>query len=516
MEAYDISKSLDEFSYARELFFQIIETLRSDTMLRAEHGEVEQEIMEQGFELMRRLLQGHLEKRSELEPIRKSVKGSDGIERPHRREGYTRALESLFGEVTVTRMRYSYPGCESIFPLDAELNLPPGKYSHGLQQIVGNESARGAFDEAVATLRKMTGGSVPKRQVEELTPSIATDFDAFYATRHLDGPEETDDLLAMTTDGKGVKMREESLREATRKAAERKRKEGRTGSRLKPGEKSNRKRMSTVAAVYTVAPNVRTPEEVMDVLKDKGGEKSKKKSRPRPENKRAWASLEKDPDEVIDEMLCEAEHRDPEHRRKWLAVVDGAEHQLDLLKTLIRRHGVTVIIILDFVHVLEYVWKAAHVFFPAGNKEAGSSKAAEKWVSEKALEILRGNAGQVAGGMRRKATKLHLSKKKRENVDKCADYLLKYKDYLRYDEYLAAGLPIASGVIEGACRYLVKDRMEITGACWGLEHAEAVLKLRALRTNGDFDDYWDFHRAEEFKRHHRSRFAFYPRLEVVN
>ena len=159
----------------------------------------------------------------------------------------------------------------------------------------------------------------------------------------------------MTTDGKGVKMREESLREATRKAAERKRKEGRTGSRLNPGEKPNRKRMSTVAAVYTVAPNVRTPEEVMDVLKNKEGEETKKKSRPRPENKRAWASLEKDPDEVIDEMLFEAERRDPKQHRKWSVVVDGAEHQLDLIKKLIRQHGVTVIIILDFVHVLEYV-----------------------------------------------------------------------------------------------------------------------------------------------------------------
>ncbi len=482
MEAYDIYEDLDEFSVAREQFFKIIDSLKSNKMLRAEHGEVEQEIMVEGFELLRNLLQGYLDKRSAMEPIQTSVKGSDGIERTHRREGYERALESLFGEVTVTRMKYSCPGYESIFPLDAELNLPPGKYSHGLQQIVGNETARGAFDEAVETLRKMTGGKVPKRQTEELTPLIAADFDALYATRLLDEPEDTEDSSVMSMDGKVVKMREESLREATRKAAERKRKEGRTGSRLKPGEKSNRKRMSTVAAVYTVVHNVRTPEEVMGVL-EKEKEEQPKKSRPRPENKRVWASLEKEPDEVIDEMLKEAKRRDPDQRRQWTIVVDGAEHQMDLIKRLIRRHGVSIIIIVDLVHVLEYVWKAAHAFFPVGSKEA------EKWVSEKALEILHGNAGQVAGGMRRKATKLHLSKKKRENVDKCADYLLKYKAHIRYDEYLAAGLPIASGVIEGACRYLVKDRMEITGACWGLERAEAVLKLRALRTSGDFDDY---------------------------
>jgi len=191
-------------------------------------------------------------------------------------------------------------------------------------------------------------------------------------------------------------------------------------------------------------------------------------------------------------------------------LIDGAEHQLKLIKKEVRTRGVDATIVLDLIHVLEYLWDAAHCFFPVG------SDAAEEWVSEKALEILRGNAGQVAGGMRRKATKLGLSDKKRKNVDKCAGYLLKYKRYLRYDEYLADGLPIASGVIEGACRYLVKDRMELTGARWGLDSAEAVLKLRALRASGDFDDYWSFHRAEDFKRHHRSRFALYPRLEVVN
>jgi hypothetical protein len=175
----------------------------------------------------------------------------------------------------------------------------------------------------------------------------------------------------------------------------------------------------------------------------------------------------------------------------------------------VKRHGVTVIIIMDLIHVLEYLWDAAHCFFKLGDE------AAEQWVGERALEILRGNAGQVAGEIRRKATKLNLEKAKRKNADKCASYLVKHKKYLRYDEYLAEGFPIATGVIEGACRYLVKDRMDLTGARWGLENAEAVLKLRALRASGDLDEYWDFHRAEELKRHHRSRYAIYPRLEVV-
>ena len=511
MEAYDIRESLDEFSAAREQFERIVGALQSDELMGAEHGDVEQYLFEDGFELLRRLFQGHLDRRSAVEPLRESVTGSDGVARTHRRAGCARPLESVSGEVTVSRVGYGYPGWESVFPLDAALNLPPGKYSHGLQTLLGSEVAKGAFEEAVATLRKLTGGAVPKRQAEELAPGIAVDFDAFYATRRLGEPEETDDLLVMSTDGKGVVMHEEALREATRRAAERAREDGgKKRTRLKPGEKSNRKRMSTVAAVYTVAPHERTAEEVMGVLESEDGEQLEKPSRPRPENKRVFASLEKEPAEVIAEMLAEAERRDPEHERRRVVLIDGAEHQLKLIKKEVRTRGVDATIVLDLIHVLEYLWDAAHCFFPVG------SDAAEEWVSEKALEILRGNAGQVAGGMRRKATKLGLSDKKRKNVDKCAGYLLKYKRYLRYDEYLADGLPIASGVIEGACRYLVKDRMELTGARWGLDSAEAVLKLRALRASGDFDDYWSFHRAEDFKRHHRSRFALYPRLEVVN
>ena len=305
--------------------------------------------------------------------------------------------------------------------------------------------------------------------------------------------EDSKDILVMSTDGKGVVMREDSLREATRLAAKRKKQEGQKLARLKPGEKSNRKRMSTVATVYTVAPYVRTPEEVMA-----NTDESKKFIRPRPENKRIFASLEKDPDEVIAEMFEEGERRDPKHLRKRVMLVDGAKHQLDLIKKCIKQYNVEVCVILDFIHVLEYIWKAAHCLFDVGSEEA------EKWVQERALKILQGKSSSVASGMRRSATMRKLKDSQRKGIDKCANYLLKYKSYLNYDKYLSAGFPIASGVIEGACRYLVKDRMDLTGARWGLRDAEAVLKLRALRASGDFDDYWKFHCEQELKRNYKT------------
>ena len=157
-------------------------------------------------------------------------------------------------------------------------------------------------------------------------------------------------------------------------------------------------------------------------------------------------------------------------------------------------------LVLDFIHVAGYVWKAAYAFHPEG------SKAAQHWVDERLLAILRGDASSVAAGIRRSATLQMLSKKSRQPVDKCCDYLLKHVSMLRYDEYLAAGAPIGSGVIEGACRHLLQDRLDLSGATWTVRNAEAVLKLRALRSSDDFDEYWRFHEEQELSRNHLARF----------
>src|SRR5262249_47100111 len=196
----------------------------------------------------------------------------------------------------------------------------------------------------------------------------------------------------------------------------------------------------------------------------------------------------------------EEQRRDRKHTKEWVALVDGNETQLDLLRLAAKDYGVELAIILDLIHVLEYLWKAAWAFHAAGDR------AAESWVGERLAEILRGRSSSVAAGMRRSATLRGLSDLERAPIDDCADYLLKYREFLRYDRYLTKGYPIATGVIEGACRYIVKDRMEKTGARWSLEGAEAVLKLRSLQASGDFDEYWEFHLQQEYKRNHEARY----------
>ena len=256
--------------------------------------------------------------------------------------------------------------------------------------------------------------------------------------------------------------------------------------------------MATVAAVYDLEPVTRVPEDVIAELRPL---RDAAKPRPRARNKRVWASLKKTAYDVACEMFDEAQRRDPKQLRRWVVLVDGSRHQIFDVLTIAKSRGLKVTLVLDFIHVLEYLWDAAWAFF------ADADKNAELWVNQRALKILEGKASRVAAGIRRSATRRALSVQERRSPDACADYLLSKPKMLRYDLFLARGFPIATGVIEGACRHLINDRMEITGARWSLDGAEAILKLRSLRSSGDFDDYWRVHLEAERHRTHLSHYS---------
>ena len=209
--------------------------------------------------------------------------------------------------------------------------------------------------------------------------------------------------------------------------------------------------MATVAAVYSVARHVRTREQMLAVLARAEEAEQQPSPRPRPQHKRVWASLQQEPREVLQEAFREAVSRDRQRTRTWVAVVDGNETQLRLLAELAAHHGVQLTIVLDLFHVLGYLWKAGHAVAVEGSKEL------EQWVLQRLGRVLQGRARWVAAGIRRSATKRHLSARQREPLDRCANYLLKYQRYLAYDQYLADGLPIGSGVIvmrtEGGLRW---------------------------------------------------------------
>jgi hypothetical protein len=514
VEAYNIVEEANQFSISKQKFESLIRRLSGEETAHLDHAELEALVDRDGREILRQLYQDHLDLRAVQEQKLESVQGSDGESRNHRREGETKNLRVIFGDVEVTRISYEGRGMSGLRPLDAALNLPSCLYSYGVQRHLIDHAIKMSFEETGEQFERMVGVHVSKRAVEMNIQNAAQDFDAFYASSQLRKKTENEspnDLLVLSSDGKGVVVRKCDLREETRKRAELEKKT-KQKKRLSPGQKKNRKRMAVVGAVYGTERNIRTAEEVMGPREPESPDNvvPLKPRRGRPKNKRAWASLEKDPDVVMDQIFAEAFQRDKDKRRQWVYLVDGDLHQLQRIRDFAALWGVEIAIVCDFVHVLEYLWGAAHCFNEVG------SEAAEQWVYERGINILKGNAGLVAAGMKRSATKRNLTKGERKAVDNCARYLLNHKEYLRYDEYLAQGYPIASGVIEGTCRHLINDRLDITGARWSLTGAESILKLRSLWASGDMDEYWAFHKQQEFERNHSTRYAKSEKLQVLS
>ena len=484
----------DAFNASRVRFEQVCSFMGGQEASGLTHGELETRLTVDVREVVRQLYQDHLDLRAVREERLGKVTDAGGVGRGSVEAGHVRPLLTIFGEVGVTRLAYRRGGKDNLYPADAALNLPTELHSHGLRQFSAIESARASFEEASGAVRRATGVSLGKRQVEQLAARAAVDFEAFYEhPSRTPLPVTNGDVLVLSADGKGIVMRPEALRAATANAAGKATTKLKT--RLSKGEKRNRKRMAEVGAVYDATPTARVPGDII------GRNDAERTPAPKATNKWLTASVVHDTATVISQVFDEADRRDPTHQRTWIALLDGNNHQIERINAEAQARHVQVTIVVDFIHVLEYLWSSAWSFFTEGDP------AAEGWVANKALAVLNGQASTVAAAIRRKATCLRLDPRARDNADRCANYLLAKRDYLNYPQALNQGWPIATGVIEGACRHLVKDRLDLTGARWGLHGAEAILKLRALRTNGDFDEYWNFHLNKEQHRIHETRYA---------
>lgn len=495
----------DGFEDAEKQFAALAEFLRSMEAGKMTESDLERQLEEEGRELLRKLLAAHVQMRAPGE-AEDPVIDAEGVRRGEQRS-HERRLVTSFGKIDVPRTGYARAGEASLHPLDGEMNLPRESYSLELRRKVAWETARGSFEEGQEAVERQTGVKIPKRQLEELAARAAVDFQSFYEARSEAGKEATQSgeealgeepvpLLVISFDGKGVVMREQDLRESTKRRRE-------SEKNARPGCK----RMAIVATVYDVAPFVRTPLDVVDGLfpvddstaMPQRRKRKQQKARPRPTSKRVWASLARQPEKVMAEAFAEAAARDPQRRRTWVVLVDGEQHQLRLVRRFQKQYPFEIV--LDFFHVLQRLWAAARALCPEDKWQQ------QGYVRTRAQRVLSGWASQVAGGMRAAATHRNLDKKDREPVDDACDYLVKYRRYLPYGDCLEAGLPIATGVIEGTCRSLIVHRMDRSGARWSLSGAEAVLKLRALVQSGDFDEYWKFHEACEQQRNHASQYA---------
>jgi hypothetical protein len=401
---------------------------------------------------------------------------------------HDRRYVSIFGELTIHRHVYGTRETQKheLVPLDARLKLPEDEFSYVLQDWDQHLCVKGPYAEACETVREILDLRQTVRSLEDMNLAMSGQVESFRQSQPTPPAGEEASILVLTSDGKGVPMRKDEM--------------ARSGRRKK-GEKANKKRMACVGAVYTIEPFVRSAADVVDEVM----RKEARKNRPVPRHKQVRAELTRPiegvegsastvevngKDRIFAWFQQEVEARNPHRAKPVVCVMDG---ERALWKMLVN-YLTGIICILDIFHVLERLWQAAHCFCPEGSDEA------KAFVSQRLERILQGKVGYVIGGLKQMGCKQGLRGAKLKQLKTAVGYLHNNRRFMRYQEYLAAGYPIGSGVAEGACRHLVKDRMERTGMRWQVPTAQAMLDLRAVHVSDQWDAFQSYRVEVESSR----------------
>lgn len=398
---------------------------------------------------------------------------------------HQRRYVSIYGPLEISRYVYGTREGEEIkrVPLDARLGLPAGEISYVLEDWLERMCVQNAFRESVNSLVELLGvrAKVSVDTAEEHSRQMDQHVESFRAVQPLPPPEEEGELLVATGDGKGVPMRRLADPAAPPRVTHRRGK----------GEKANKKQMSYVGAVYSIARFRRTADQILDELL----RKQRAADRPRPQHKQVWAemtrpgendSLLHGPTYLFAGMAVECQARDPAREKVLICLMDGERQLWDLQEDWLGR----AVGILDLFHVNERLWTAAHCFHRETSPEAG------QFVEHYLRMLLEGKVESVIRSFRQLLVTRKLAGEKRQRLQATITYYDNNRTHMKYNEYLAAGYPIGSGVAEGACRHLVKDRLERTGMRWSLSGAQAMLHLRALYLNGNWSDFVN-HRIQQ-------------------
>lgn len=404
------------------------------------------------------------------------------LEKPHERR-----YVSIYGPLELKRWVYGTREGQRIehVPLDARLGLPAGEISYVLEDWLERMCVKDAFRESVDSLVALLGvrAKVSVETAEKHSRALAEHAASFRASQPAPPPEEEGELLVVTADAKGVPM----IRPPDSRPP-------RASHRRGKGEKANKKQMAYVGATYSIDRFRRTADDIVDELL----RKERAKDRPRPQHKRVRAEMTRPDDELLSGMLLhgpsylfvglavECHERDPNRRKELICLLDGERQLWDLQQEWLPR----AVGILDLLHVNERLWTAAYCFHPE------KSSAANEFVERYLRMLLEGKVDSVIRSFQQLLVTRKLKGEKRKRLMATITYYQNNRQHMRYDEYLAAGYPIGSGVAEGACRHLVKDRMEGAGMRWSLAGAQAMLSIRAFYLNGDWAAFLE-HRIEQ-------------------
>lgn len=404
---------------------------------------------------------------------------------------------SVFGKVRFRRHYFHAPGQKGVYPLDAELSLPSRCYSDLLRDWAEYCTTNESYDESNGVLKRILGLSISKQALETAVQEDAVDVEAFYEQKDAPPLETEGSILVIQADGKGVPMVRPKLADQP--------------ARRSKGQKRTKKKEAVVTAIYTIEPYSRTPQQVADALmRDIEGNKELERTstsqpqRPAPVGKEVRATM-KGKDFALERLVRQVAQREGEHIQQRAALTDGAA----ALQTRILSKFPDFELILDIIHVSEYLWDAANVLLGETHPDRTA------WVKDQLLQILSGKTTTVIQTLESLVRDPSTSPAQREVLNMTIGYYRRNLPYMHYDRYLDRGWPISSGVVEGACGHLVKDRMEQSGMRWTKSGAQAILDLRAVRVNDDWDAYQRFRRQCQHQQLYSSHSNAPPVIETV-
>lgn len=413
-----------------------------------------------------------------------------------------RPLRTIFGDHCLQTYVYSRGQNRKIElrPIDARINLPEGKASYLLQEFSQLFCVEKAFGVGARQYEAVFGQKLSVDVLEDINRAIGEQADCFLDQLPMPAPGDEGAILVATADGKGVPL---VRADAQRVPA------------FDKKERPGNRRMATLGCVYSVDRFVRTPEQIVSALfRDAAVPQPEDRPQSRFKHYRAYfAEAGQDGVDAVPSAYFTwawmAEEVAARHRsgQPIVRLMDGQPSLWDAaeacLSEFVETLGVAdptqpVVDILDILHVSGYAWTAAKALYDHKEHQ-------EAFVEDRLLRILRGEVSGVVTGMRRMATQQGLKGEKLKAVTTACNYFEKNASRMRYDEYLRAGYPIASGVIEGACRHVIKDRMEQGGMRWTLAGAEAMLNVRSVCASSEWDHFCRWRQAEQAQRAHPHR-----------
>ena len=441
-------------------------------------NEVERGIWKRLLQIGYLLLQTYFQMRC-AQYGRESLVTDTGEEIPFWQEK-ERTFYSIFGKMKIPRPYFYQKGGKGYSPLDELLGLGGDIYSEMVREMHEELSVHMAYGKAVKFMNRFLGIRLSARVLQQLVKTDAADVVAFYEKKPVPAIESEGEILVVQADGKGVPMLITEL----------------------GGKKKTRKKESIVTTLYSINPNPRSVDEVVATFFEEA-DTSEKVSRNKPQNKQVWATLT-GKDEALQRLHRLVDQREGDHFHHRVALCDGD----DALQSRLQAHFPRFTLILDFIHANQYLWEVANTLFDDDDPQR------EQWMKRRTRQLLNSQTTQLIIALQQQAQLPETTLAQRTALTKAANYFTRNTSLMDYKSYLALGFPIASGVIEGACRHLVKDRMELSGMRWVQHTAEALLQLRAVSENEDWDAYHDFRRQYQQRRlyHPEKSTEFVPTL----